>query len=143
MKVRDIMTSSVTSVRQNSKLQEAAQQMKTLNVGSLPVCDNSNKPVGIVTDRDIVVRGVSEGNYETTNVGNVMSEGLVSVSPDTDVHEAARVMAENQIRRLPIVENEKMVGIVSIGDLATEDIYTNEAGDALSSISEANNNITW
>ncbi|EOD01607.1 Signal-transduction protein [Caldisalinibacter kiritimatiensis] len=141
MKIRDIMTTNVTSVRTDSSIREVANQMKSLNVGSMPVCDGSNTPVGIVTDRDIVLRNVSQGKDVNEQVGNIMSSGLVSVSPDTDIHEAAEIMAQNQIRRLPVVENGRLVGIVSIGDLAVRDIYINEAGDALSSISEPSNQL--
>lgn len=130
------MTTNVSVVRENSTIKEVADQMKNLNVGSIPVCDGSNRPIGIVTDRDIVVRGLTAGNDSSTPVSSVMTRNVVSVSPDTDIHEAARIMADNQIRRLPVVENGKIVGILSIGDLAVRDIYVNEAGDALSSISE-------
>lgn len=136
MKVRDVMTSDVSVVSSSSSIREAASQMKKLNVGSIPVCDSSNRPVGIVTDRDIVVRNVSEGMDCNTSVDNVMSKNLITVSPDTDIHEAANIMADNQIRRLPVVDNNQIIGMLSIGDLAVRDVYVNEAGDALSNISE-------
>ncbi|WP_276716954.1 CBS domain-containing protein [Caloranaerobacter azorensis] len=136
LKVREIMTTNVSVARENSTIKEVADQMKSLNVGSIPVCDSSDKPIGIVTDRDIVIRGLTSGSDNSAPVSSVMTRNVVSVSPDTDVHEAARIMADNQIRRLPVVENGKIVGMLSIGDLAVRDIYVNEAGDALSSISE-------
>lgn len=139
LKVRDVMTSNVSTITTNSTIQEAAHQMKNLNVGSIPVCDNSRRPVGIVTDRDIVIRNVSEGMGGNTSVDNVMSKNVITVSPDTDIHEAAEIMANNQIRRLPVVENDQIIGIVAIGDLAVRDIYVNEAGDALSDISRPSN----
>lgn len=141
MKVREIMTTNVTTARENSTLREVADQMKSLNVGCIPVCDSSNRPIGIVTDRDIVLRSVASGSNADEQVRNVMSSSVISVSPDTDVHEAARIMAENQIRRLPVVENGKLVGILAIGDLAVRNIYVNEAGDALSSISQPSNTL--
>jgi CBS domain-containing protein len=134
MKVRDLMTTNVTAANINSSVTEIAKNMKDLNVGAIPVCDNSNNVVGIVTDRDIVLRNVADGGNKT-KAQDVMSGHVVSVAPDTHAHEAARIMAENQIRRLPVVENGKLVGILSIGDFATQDIYVNEAGEALSSIS--------
>ncbi|RKD31550.1 CBS domain-containing protein [Thermohalobacter berrensis] len=136
MKVRDVMTSSVSTARENSSIQEVANQMKNLDVGSIPVCDSNNRPVGIVTDRDIVLRNVAQGQDGNTAVRNVMSTKIVSVTPDTDVHQAAKIMAENQVRRLPVVENGKVIGMLSIGDLAVRDIYVNEAGSALSNISQ-------
>jgi CBS domain-containing protein len=135
------MTTNVTTARENSTLREVADQMKSLNVGCIPVCDSSNRPIGIVTDRDIVLRSVASGSNADEQVRNVMSSSVISVSPDTDVHEAARIMAENQIRRLPVVENGKLVGILAIGDLAVRNIYVNEAGDALSSISQPSNTL--
>jgi len=135
MKVRDVMTNKIYAALPNAPISEVAKKMKELNVGAIPVCDNQDKPLGIITDRDIVVRGVVEGLDNSSNASDLMSKGIVSVTPDTHVHEAARLMGENQIRRLPVVENGKIVGIVAIGDLAVRNIYENEAGEALSNIS--------
>lgn len=137
-KLRDIMTTSVSTIKNSDTIRDAAKIMKDLNVGSVPVCDNTNKPVGMLTDRDIVLNSVSMGKNNDQNVEDVMTRNVITASADTDIHEAAKIMAQNQIRRLPVVENNKLVGIVSIGDLAVRDIYVNEAGDALSSISEDN-----
>lgn len=137
VKVKDLMTKNVTTAEINSSIAEVAQNMKNLDVGSIPVCDNNQHVVGIVTDRDIVLRSVAEGsNVNDTKAQEVMSTQIVSVSPETDVHEAANIMAKQQVRRLPVVENGKLVGIVAIGDFATQNIYVNEAGDALSDISK-------
>jgi len=134
MKVRDLMTTQVTYADVNSSITNIAQDMRNLNVGSVPVCDNNQQLVGIITDRDIVLRSVAEGG-KRDKAKEVMSSQIISVTPDTHVHEAARIMAENQIRRLPVVENGRLVGMISIGDLATQNIYVNEAGDALKNIS--------
>lgn len=139
LKIKDIMTKNVKTVSENSTMKEVAEHMKSLNVGSIPVCDKSNKLIGMVTDRDMVIRGLTTGSDPNTPINKVMSKSPVSIGSDIGVHEAARVMAKNQIRRLPVVENNELVGIVSIGDLAVRDIYVNEAGDALSSISEPSN----
>ncbi|MTI69606.1 MAG: CBS domain-containing protein [Firmicutes bacterium] len=136
MKVRDVMTKNVTFLKENNTVKEAASQMRTLNVGSMPVCNNTNTPVGVITDRDIVLRNVSEGRDSNMSIQDIMTDKVVSVSPETDIHEAANIMAQNQVRRLPVVENNQLVGIVSIGDLAVRNIYVNEAGTALSSISQ-------
>ncbi|WP_200804859.1 CBS domain-containing protein [Anaerosalibacter sp. Marseille-P3206] len=136
MKIRDIMTRQVTSVGQNSTLGEVAGQMKNLNVGSIPVCDNNSKLLGIVTDRDMVVRGLTQGYASQSIVRDVMTANPVFVTPDTDVTEATNLMAEHQVRRLPVVEGDSLVGIVSIGDVAVRDRLIDEAGDALSNISE-------
>jgi len=135
LQVKDVMTSNVSVVEENSSISEVASKMKSLNVGSIPVCDSGGKPLGMITDRDIVIRNVSEGSGYDISIGSIMTPNVITVTPDTGIHEAARIMAQNQIRRLPVVENNKMVGILSIGDLAVRDIYINEAGDALSNIS--------
>ena len=133
--LKEIMTQNVTTVTTQQSVQEAAQLMSQQNIGSLPVVENGNC-VGIVTDRDIALRAVSQGQSpQSTTVGTVMTSGIVTGTPEMDVHEAANLMAERQIRRLPVVENGQVTGIVALGDLATQNIYQNEAGEALSSIS--------
>jgi len=139
LKVRDIMTNDVSYVTVNADITKVADIMKSLDVGIVPVCDENKNPVGVITDRDIVLRSVSENHNVDQHVGNIMSRNIVSVNSDTDAHEAATLMARNQIRRLPVVENNKIVGILSLGDLANVNIHVDEAGDALSSISKPEN----
>lgn len=136
MKVKDIMTTNVQCANQSTTLEEVANKMKSLNVGSIPVCDSGNRLLGIVTDRDMVVRGLSQGLQSQAIAKDVMTVNPVTVSPDTDVNEATRLMSEHQIRRIPVVENGTLVGILAIGDMAVRDRLTDEAGNALSSISE-------
>lgn len=136
MKLADIMTREVRTIEAGSTVEDAARMMKQLNVGSIPVTENG-KITGIITDRDVVLRHVADGKTAAnTQVVEVMSKTVISAAPDMDVHRAAKLMAQNQIRRLPVLENNSMVGIVSIGDLAVRNIYENEAGEALSSISK-------
>lgn len=136
MKVRDVMTSSVDWVTPDTSVVEVAQMMKKVDVGSIPVCKD-NRLIGIITDRDIVLKVVSAGgNTQNISAKNIMSSDVISVSANDDVHEAANFMSKYQIRRLPVVENGNLIGIVAIGDLAIEKIHINEAGDALSDISQ-------
>ncbi len=136
MKLSEIMTRDVRSIDSTDTVQQAARIMKDLNVGSIPVTEGG-RVVGMLTDRDVVLRNVADGKTpENTRVEEVMSKTVVTAAPDMDAHEAADIMAQNQIRRLPVMENDRMVGIVSIGDLAVKNIYENEAGEALSSISK-------
>jgi CBS domain-containing protein len=136
MRIGDIMTRDVRSVERTSSVEEAARVMRELNVGSVPVTDQG-RVVGIVTDRDLVLRNVAEGKgAKDTKVEEVMTTSVISASVDMDVHTAADMMAKNQIRRLPVTERDRLVGIVSIGDLAVRNIYENEAGEALSNISK-------
>lgn len=135
MKIKEIMTRDVKTLNSNDLISKAATMMEQINVGAIPVVEN-NKIIGIVTDRDIVLRNVSKGNVQNQKVSQVMTTNIISVSPDADVHEAANIMAQKQIRRLPVVEDGNLVGIVSIGDMAVESIFENEAGEALSNISQ-------
>jgi len=136
MKVRDIMTKQVTTLDANDTVEHAAELMKDYNVGSIPVC-NEDEIIGIVTDRDIAIRSVAEGeNTERQNVRAIMSSNPVVGNPEMDIHDAAKLMADKQIRRLPIVENNHVVGIVALGDLAVEPKLTDNAGIALERISE-------
>ncbi|NLM33880.1 MAG: CBS domain-containing protein [Clostridiales bacterium] len=136
MKVKDVMTRDIACVNPNDNVERAAQLMNEYNVGSVPVCENG-KVIGIVTDRDITLRSVAKG-YESWSqtVREIMSSNPVCGYPEQDVHEAARIMSERQIRRLPIVENGRLVGMVSLGDLAVEPTLKDNAEEALKSISE-------
>lgn len=136
MKVRDVMTSSVDWVTPDTSVVEVAQLMKKDDVGSIPIC-KENRLIGIITDRDIVLKVVAAGgNTNNISAKDIMSTDIIFVSSDQDVHEAANLMSEYQIRRLPVLEKGKLVGILAIGDLAIEKIHINEAGDALSDISQ-------
>ena len=135
MKVKDIMTKSVAYINPDSTVTEAAQLMQKHNVGSIPVCDQSGL-IGMVTDRDIVVRNVAHGkDPHTTPVKNVMTSQVTTVSPDMDLSQVSDIMSKNQIRRIPVVENKMLVGIVALGDLATDQRFETEASESLSDIS--------
>lgn len=133
--LRDIMTTDVTYSNPQDPVMQAAQKMKQLNVGSIPVCDANQNVIGMITDRDICLRCVADNLPNSTPVQQVMSQNVVTASPDMTVDKAAHLMSDRQIRRLPVVENGKMVGIVAIGDLATRHPSAEEAGHALSDIS--------
>lgn len=92
--------------------------------------------MGMVTDRDLVLRGYADKKPETTPIQQVMSDRLYNCSPETTLEEASKIMAEHQIRRLPVVENGKLSGIISLGDLSVEDMSDHAAGVALQDISE-------
>jgi CBS domain-containing protein len=136
MKVHEIMTAHARCVGPDNTLVEAAGLMRELDVGALPVCEN-DRLAGMVTDRDLALRGVADGrDPNTTAIRDVMSPGVVYVFADQQVEEVARVMEERQIRRVPVLSREKrLVGIVSLGDIA---ISSNPAfsGMALRDVSE-------
>ena len=136
MLVSEIMNGSVVAVSPQESASFAARLLYRCNVGSLPVCSHGGRLRGIVTDRDIVLRCIAaERDPATTPVGDIMSRRVVSIAPDEDVREAARLMAQEQVRRLPVTDEGKLVGIVSIGDLAKCGKFEIEASKALSEIS--------
>lgn len=135
MKVRELMTSDVDMCTMDTSIQEVAALMLKLDVGSIPITDNG-KLAGIITDRDIVTRGVAAQLSLDTPVSKILSTQLITGSPDMDIEEAAELMATNQIRRLPIVESERLVGIVSLGDIAVKDPTDHLAGEAIEDISK-------
>ncbi|SCW39517.1 CBS domain-containing protein [Paenibacillus tianmuensis] len=133
--LREIMTTDCSTVTLKDNVYEAAVKMKQEDTGFIPVVEGK-KLIGVLTDRDLVIRGYAEKREGSAAIKQVMSERVVSVPPETTVDEAAKVMAKEQIRRLPVVESGDLVGIVSIGDLAVRDKFEDEAGEALSQISE-------
>lgn len=134
--IQNMMTDDVGCCTLVDNVFEVAQKMKELNVGAIPIVENE-RLVGMITDRDIVLRGVAEKLPPSSKVESIMSDQLITVTPETSSKEAAQLMAKYQIRRLPVVENGKLVGIVSLGDFAVNDITDNQAKQALSEISES------
>lgn len=134
-KIRDIMSHHVVSVTPQDNIYEIAVKMKENDIGFIPVLDGK-KLVGVVTDRDLVIRGYAEKHSGSTSVNEVISKDIVTVSPDDSVDKAAELMADDKIRRLPVVEGGNLVGVVAIGDLAVRGTTEEEAGKALSEISE-------
>lgn len=139
MKLRDIMSREIASINSNDSIEKAAQLMKQHNVGSIPVC-SQNSVVGIVTDRDIALRSVASGQTNQQSVSEVMTANPVVGTPDMDVHEAVRIMSDKQIRRLPVIENNSLVGIVSLGDISVEPKLQDNAETALKNISKPSTN---
>jgi CBS domain-containing protein len=138
-KIRDIMTDNVECCTLLDNVFEVAVKMKELNVGAIPIVDQE-KLVGMITDRDIVVRGVAQKHPGSTKVEDIMSSKLVTITADATSQEAAKLMAEHQIRRLPVVEGDKLIGIVSLGDFAIRKLTDDQAKEALTEISEQNYN---
>jgi CBS domain-containing protein len=136
MQVSQILTRNVETIRPDTTVKEAAQRMRSMDVGSLPVCDG-RRLLGMVTDRDITIRITAEGrDAANTPVQEAMTPDVAFVFDDQDVQEAAKLMRERQIRRLPVVNREKqLVGILALGDIATTG-DDRLSGDALEQISE-------
>ncbi|MDB4866019.1 MAG: hypothetical protein JWR03_352 [Cohnella sp.] len=134
-KIADIMTKDCVTVTADENLYQAALKMREHDIGFMPVVDGK-KLIGVLTDRDLVIRGYADKHSGSTSVMEVLSDDVQTVSPNLSVDEAVTLMASMQIRRLPVVEDGELKGIVALGDLAVRQIFVNEAGDALSGISE-------
>ncbi len=136
MQIREIMTTSVESVTPDTDLVTIARRMKELNVGSLPIVEN-DRLLGIITDRDIVVRAIAEGrNAQSEQVRAYLTPNPTTITADADVRDASELMAREQIRRLPVVDGERLIGFVAIGDIAVDAGKDKVVGDTLEKISE-------
>ncbi|MEG1857915.1 MAG: CBS domain-containing protein, partial [Pseudoflavonifractor sp.] len=132
MQVRDLMSQNVVSITPEESAALAARLLARHNIGALPVCGTDGRLRGIVTDRDIVLRCVAaEEDPAQTPVKNLMTRDCAVVSPGDDVREASRMMASAQVRRLPVVEEGRVVGMVALGDLAASQTYDMETSKAL------------
>lgn len=135
--VRDIMTDNLRTCPADATLDEAARLMRDADIGDVIVVDSAGSMCGIVTDRDITVRGVAEGrDPSTVKVDDICSHDITAVGPDTGAEDAARLMRERAVRRLPVADDGRPIGIVSIGDLAIE----RDSRSALADISASSGN---
>ena len=138
MRVKEVMTRGVECVRPEDSIAAAAQKMKDLDVGALPVCGDGDRLKGMITDRDITVRATA-GCCDPggTCVQDVMTPNIIYVFEDQDITEAARLMKENQVRRLVVLNGDKrLAGIVSLGDLAVDTRDEELSGATLEAVSE-------
>jgi CBS domain-containing protein len=134
MNIREVMTSNPECVSPGDSIQSAARIMRDCDTGAVPVVDNG-RPVGMLSDRDIVIRAVADGQLDRP-IREIVTTGVVCATPDISTREAEELMSEHQIRRLPVVENERIVGIVSLGDIAVKEAKDKRTGDTLERISE-------
>lgn len=135
LRCRDIMTSDVKTATRGSTLQQVAELMRQGDMGSIPVVEDG-KLVGIVTDRDIVVRSIAEGKDASSPIGDSMTTEIYSVRPDDYAFEAIRLMGDKQIRRVPVVsENGDLAGIIAMADIALEMEDEREIAETLEEIS--------
>ena len=136
MKVKDLMTQNVIRISPEENATVAARTLTHYNIGVLPVCGADGKLCGVLTDRDIVTRCLAAGQQaENTRVRSIMTNRVVSAKPDMDVGAAAFLMARQQVRRLPVVENGHLCGMISLGDLSRNEQSAPDATDALAEIS--------
>ncbi len=132
---RDIMTGGVECVGENQTLVEAARKMRDLDVGSLPICGEDNRLKGMLTDRDIVVRCLAEGGDPTSTKASELAQGKpVTVGADDPVEEVLRTMSQYKVRRLPVIDGQDLVGVVSQADVA-RNLPEGKVGDLVEAIS--------
>ncbi|MBA3632274.1 MAG: CBS domain-containing protein [Acidobacteria bacterium] len=132
---REIMTGNVETANRQMSLREVARLMREGDMGAMPVVEN-DKLVGIVTDRDIVVRAIAEGKDSATQIGDVMTTEIFSVKPDDFVFEAIRLMGDKQVRRVPVItETGELAGIIAMADIALEMEDEREIAETLEEIS--------
>ncbi len=127
MQIKRIMTDNISAVSPQTSVKDVAKIMRDLNVGAVPICEGE-KPLGIVTDRDITIRSIADKEDFNHSVSEIMSKDLFYATPDMSDEEAIKLMSEHQIRRLPVIEEGELVGFLSFGDLAVDsDVEISEA----------------
>lgn len=136
MNVREVMTPDPRSMLPSDSIQNAAKIMREEDTGVVPVVELGGLLIGVVTDRDIVVRSVADGDSPSGLVREVLTTDLVVATPDMSTKDASKLMAQHQVRRLPVVDNGRLMGIVSLGDLAVKEGKDSRVGDTLESVSE-------
>ncbi|MBT2253889.1 CBS domain-containing protein [Priestia megaterium] len=134
MNITEVMTSNVESCNLKSSCGEVATMMKNLDVGIIPICED-DKLIGLITDRDLVVNGLANNFNANTHISEMITTDVISGTKHMSVDQAAEIMSQYQIRRLPIVEDGKLIGMVSLGDLAVSNDSNQKAGKALEDIS--------
>ena len=135
MKVRDIMTTKVVRIGAKEPVEVAARTFTHYNIGALPVCGDDGRLCGVLTDRDLVTRCIAPGRSAgELKVQDVMTSRVITAGPDMDVGAAAHLMGREQVRRLPVVENGRLCGMVSLADLAATENGSLDAADALADI---------
>lgn len=136
MIIRDIMTKDVRSLKGDNTIADAAKLMRELDVGVIPVTAQNGDLIGVITDRDIVIRTVALGKAPASQrIDSIMTKDIVTITSNTDVSEAARIMSDEKIRRLPVVDGMRLIGMVSLGDLAANNRSDRMAGEVLEDVS--------
>ena len=135
MKLRDVMTPNPRTIEANATIQDAARLMRDEDTGVVPITDNG-RPIGLLTDRDIVVRAVADGEAPNRPVRDLASRDLVTAEPDMSTKDAVDLMGQHQVRRLLVCEGDRLVGVASIGDIAVKEGKDRRVGDTLQEISQ-------
>ena len=142
MRVKDCMCNNLVKAAPETTVAEAAKLMNSNQIGCLPICSEEDKVVGFVTDRDIITRAVAHNkDCNNTKLSDIMTINVIKTTADTDIEEAEKIMANNQVRRLPVLEKGKVVGILTIGDIAQQHkISCEKLGKVFESICDCDSN---
>ena len=142
MKVKECMTDKISFAKPEATVKEVATLMMDEHVGCIPICDNNKKIVGLVTDRDLILRTIAcDKNPSTTPVSEVMTTKVYNVAPDSEISEASKIMCDYQVKRVPVIEDDQIVGIITVGDLANnQSITSNDVGDTVEKICKCDGN---
>jgi CBS domain-containing protein len=136
MLVRDVMSSSPLTASEDASLLDVARRMRDADVGAIPIVDKSERLVGVLTDRDIVLRGIAEGrNPERTHVRDILTRSIVTVDANATLEKATELMRRHQVRRLPVIDQARLVGMISLADIAIRHPEKPAVADVLESIS--------
>ena len=140
MKVKDCMCHDVFWCNPSNSVKDCASMMCHNHVGCIPVCDENKNIVGLVTDRDIILRSIAcDKDVKTTPISEIMTSKIWCCTPETEINEAQNLMSTNQIRRIPVVENKKVVGMLTLGDLASnEECCNQKLNDTMNNICSCN-----
>ncbi len=140
MRVKDCMCKKVVQATSDTTLDKIAQLMQENDVGCVPICNEEKNVIGFVTDRDIITRCVATNqSCSQTKASDIMTTTVIKTTPDTEIDEATNTMSHNQIRRLPVIENNQIVGMLTIGDLAqSQKVQPREVGDTMECICKCN-----
>lgn len=144
MKVNECMCTDVCYAKPETTIYDVAQIMKNEHIGCVPICDNNKCIVGLVTDRDILLRGVAcDKNSKTTPISEIMTTNVCCCQSEDDVYQAENKMSEYQIRRIPVIENNKIIGMLTLGDLAhfNKEIGKQEVCTTVENICECNGQV--
>ncbi len=147
MIVKELMSTSVSFVKADGTVADAVALMKKYDIGFVPVCDNKGCLIGLVTDRDIVLRALTEESTEKQQnshfesidripISHVMTTDVVTVTADKNIHDAALLFSKKGVRRLPVLENGRLAGVLSLSDLARKRVFLAEIGDIMNSITK-------
>lgn len=141
MKVKECMCTQISCVNPETNLTDVAKLMKNQHVGCLPICDTNKQIVGLVTDRDLVLRGIAcNKDANTTPVSDIMTTEIYTVTPNENVENATKTMCDCQVKRIPVVENNQMVGILTLGDIANNnEINQTDIGKTVEGICRCGN----